>query len=288
MNANRTSRPIFAVVDFCKLFFYALACGTGFSLCAAAITLVLVGVAEASTPRLATVEVVAATARPHPGVLMVGEGCENEPIMAVERDWQIRINDRTAEVRVTQKFVLPEEGVASAGFDFVPPTGATLKAFSIENGGNVLTGQLVSAGAFVGTTREKLQQLAKRNRLLVWIGEDGIHTDQMLNLRGNETVTIAYRYEMPITSGAGFQVLQLALHPVAIEDTDAVKYWSAVRPNLTSGTVKVEWLGVPPLYLIRQPVDAHIERNHKGIVGLNWFADDLIVGATLVLSWAQG
>lgn len=280
------TRPQFAALDFCKMFLSALVCGVVFSLCAAAITLAIASAAEASTLRPAEVRVAAASNDPHPGVLMIGEGCENEPLMAVERDWRVRISERVADVVVAQKFVLPKEGAANAGFDFVLPTGAKLITLTIRHGQKNLNGYLVAGNTYVGTSHGQMQKLARRNQIMVWTGEEGIHTDQLLDLVAGDVVTIEYHYQLAVVAGAGFRSLQLPLQAVALNE--GVKYWSSERPTFTSGNVTVEWKGDQPIHLLTKPQNAIIERNAKGIAVLNWFAADLEAGATLDLSWAQG
>lgn len=284
---NTSTRPQFALLDFLKMFFAALGCGVAFSVVVVGITLAIAGVAEAQMP--AMVKPLAAEAKlpTNPGALVIGEGCENEALVAVARDWRVRITDNVAEITVTQDFAIPEEGAATAGFDFSLPQGGVLKALVIQTAKRKLTGHLVATSKLTGMSREELQKLDRKNKLTVWTGSETMHTDQILDLTAGEMIQIEYRYQIAIVAGAGHRSLALSLQPAALGEAHAPKYFSNARPTPTSGTVAVEWNGSQPIHLIHAPRDASFARNEKGVTGLSWTNLDLEAGAALNLAWAH-
>ena len=91
----------------------------------AGLTLVLANTAKAGTlQKNATVDAISTQAlqappallKPVAGGLYIGGGCDQESVVAVERDWRVKIDNYATEVRVMQTFLMPADGPTVAFF----------------------------------------------------------------------------------------------------------------------------------------------------------------------------
>ena len=129
-------RMHFVMWDFLKMFLAAILCGVAVSIAAAGIALVLSNDAYAAAPFNDPENADArqkeqapksdAESQAFPGVLLIGSGCDADPLDAVERDWKVTINGKRIDVRVMQTFIMPAGDAMAATFNASLPAGARL------------------------------------------------------------------------------------------------------------------------------------------------------------------
>jgi hypothetical protein len=271
-----SARPSFAPRDFLKMLAAAVASGVGVSIVAAGLAIVLSNSAEAETlQKNAIVKTTSTQAlQPTVGGLYIGEGCDREPVDAVERDWLVKIDGSTAEVRVMQTFLMPAERPTTAFFEATLPPNAKLIALKAHTPEKILSGKVMAMDDFAGMSRQELNKFNRHNALMMWNDEGTLFTDQIMNLLPNETVVVEYIYSINTQFQNGLNELVLALNSVENEAVPASK------PNLTSGTAWVEWVGTKPMRLTAMPIEAMLEESAQGISGLSWFTPSLDSGLT--------
>jgi hypothetical protein len=271
-----SARPSFAPRDFLKMLAAAVASGVGVSIVAAGLALVLSNSAEAETLQKNAIVKTASTQalQPTVGGLYIGGGCDREPVDAVERDWLVKIGGSTAEVRVMQTFLMPAEGPTTAFFEATLPQNAKLIALKAHTPEKILSGKIMAMDDFAGMSRQELNKFNRHNALMMWNDEGTLFTDQIMNLLPNETVVVEYIYSINTQFQNGLNELVLALNNMENEAIPANK------PNLTSGTAWVEWVGTKPMRLTAMPIEATLEESAQGISGLSWFTPSLDSGLT--------
>jgi hypothetical protein len=273
-----SARPSFAPRDFLKMLAAAVASGVGVSIVAAGLALALSNSASAEALQknavgTATVKATSTQAlQPTVGGLYIGGGCDREPVDAVERDWLVKINANTAEVRVMQTFLMPAEGPTTAFFEATLPPNAKLIALKAHTPEKMLSGKVMALNDFAGMSRRELNKFSRHDALMMWNDEGTLSTDQILNLIPNETVVVEYTYSINIQLKNGLYEFDLALNNTDTAENETI---SANKPNLTSGTVWVEWLGAKPKRLSNMPIDVTLEESAQGITGLSWFTPSL-------------
>jgi hypothetical protein len=129
---------------------------------------------------------------------------------------------------------------------------------------------------FVGMSRQELNKFSRHDALIMWNDEGTLSTDQIMNLIPNETVVVEYTYSINTQLQNGLHEFDLVLNNADVVENETI---SANKPNLTSGTVWVEWLGTKPKRLVNNPgdmpVDITLEESAQGITGLSWFTPSL-------------
>lgn len=278
-----SARPSFAPRDFLKMLAAAVASGVGVSVVVAGLALVLSSSAEAEALQKNAVakatstqslQALSVALQPTVGGLYIGGGCDREPVDAVERDWLVKIDGSTAEVRVMQTFLMPAEGPTTAFFEATLPPNAKLIALKAHTPEKILSGKVMAMDDFAGMSRQALNKFNRHDALMMWNDEGTLSTDQIVNLLPNETVVVEYIYSINTQFQNGLNELVLALNNVENEAIPASK------PNLTSGTAWVEWVGTKPMRLTAMPIEATLEESAQGISGLSWFTPSLDSGLT--------
>jgi hypothetical protein len=283
-----SSQPSFAPRDFLKMLAAAVASGVGVSVVVAGLALALSSSAEAETLQKNAVVKTTSTQSPQAtvGGLYIGGGCDREPVDAVERDWLVKIDGNStqmrAEVRVVQTYLMPAEGSTVAFFEATLPPNAKLIALKAHTPEKILSGKVLAIDDFAGMSRQELNKFSRHDALIMWNDEGTISTDQIMNLVPNETVVVEYTYSINIQFQNGLYEFDLALNTAESETI------SSTKPNLTSGTVWVEWVGPKPTRLTNMPIDTTLEESAQGITGLSWFTPSLAPAATIKLSWEMG
>jgi hypothetical protein len=276
-----SARPSFAPRDFLKMLAAAVASGVGVSIVAAGLALALSNSAGAEAlQKNAIVKVISTQSlqtapvalRPAVGGLYIGGGCDRELVDAVERDWLVKIDGNTAEVRVMQTFLMPAEGPTTAFFEATLPPNAKLIALKAHTPEKILSGKVMAMDDFAGMSRQELNKFSRHDALMMWNDEGTLSTDQIMNLIPNETVVVEYTYSINIQRQNGLHEFDLVLNNADNAENEMI---SANKPNLTSGTVWVEWLGAKPKRLTDMPVDVTLEESAQGIAGLSWFTPSL-------------
>jgi hypothetical protein len=283
-----SATPSFAPRDFLKMLAAAVASGMGVSIVAAGLALALSNSAGAETlQKNAIVKVISTQSlqtapvalQPTVGGLYIGGGCDREPVDAVERDWLVKINANTAEVRVMQTFLMPAEGPTTAFFEATLPPNAKIIALKAHTPEKILSGKVMAMDDFAGMSRQELSKFSRHDALIMWNDEGTLSTDQIMNLIPNETVVIEYTYSINTQFQNGLNELNLALNASENETI------STAKPNLTSGTVWVEWLGAKPMRLTDMPIDVALEESAQGITGLSWFSPSLAPATAIKFAW---
>lgn len=276
-----SASPSFAPGDFLKMLAAAVASGVGVSIVVAGLALVLSSSAEAEALQKNAIVKVASTQalQPTVGGLYIGGGCDREPVDAVERDWLVWIDGKTAEVRVMQTYLMPAEGPTAAFFEATLPPNAKLIALKAHTPEKILSGKVITLNDFAGMSRQELNKFSRHDALMMWSDEGTLSTDQIMNLIPNETVVVEYTYSINTQFQNGLHEFDLALNPAETET------FSAAKPNLTSGTIWVEWVGAKPKRLNDMPADVTLEESAQGITGLSWFSPSLAHAAAIKFAW---
>jgi hypothetical protein len=284
-----SSQPSFAPRDFLKMLAAAVASGVGVSVVIAGLALVLASSAEARALQKNSVVKAASVQSPRAtvGGLYIGGGCDREPVDAVERDWLVKIDGHAtqmrAEVRVMQTFLMPADGPTAAFFEAILPTNAKLLALKAHTPEKILNGKVMAMNDIAGMSRRELNKFSRHDALMMWNDEGILSTDHIMNLIPNETVVIEYTYSINTQLENGLNELYLALNT---SDGETV---SATKPNLTSGTVWVEWVSAKPKRLVGNPadmpVDVTLEESAQGITGLSWFTPSLAPATAMKFAW---
>ena len=288
MQPQLASQPTFAPRDFLKMLAAAVASGVGVSIVVAGLALVLANSAEAYVLQKNAV-VKATSTQPQQatvGGLYIGGGCDRELVDAVERDWLVKIDGNTAEVRVMQTYLMPIDGPTTAFFEAVLPPNAKLTMLKAHTPEKILSGKVMVMDDVAGMSRQELNKFSRQNALIMWNDEGTLSTDQIMNLIPNETVVIEYTYSINIELHNGLHEFNLALNNAKNEA------FSGTKPNLTSGTVWVEWVGAKPTRLVGNPADMPtditLEESAQGITGWSWFTPSLAPAAAIKFAWAVG
>jgi len=125
-------------------------------------------------------------------------------------------------------------------------------------------------------SREELHKFSRHDALVMWNDGGTISTDQIMNLVPNETVVVEYTYSINTQFQNGLHEFNLTLNNADVGENEMI---SASKPNLTSGTVWVEWLGAKPKRLVNNlgetPIHVTLEESAQGINGLSWFTPSL-------------
>ena len=290
--------------DLLKMLVTAVLCGLAVSIAAAGLTLLLSGNAEArlfqkesATSALTTaaekVEMQSGDPSPAPGVLLLGEGCESITLNAIERDWQVRIDDKQINVRVMQAFRLPAEAVEVATFRVQLIRGARMVRLAAQSPTKDWAARVISADQYDRLTPTEYLKLS-RDQILASASPRGtVVTSPFIGLKADDLITIEYSYVMDAQSVAGFLSLVLPLEaecengvdgsPAA--GTDGLPALPA-KPA-TRGAVWVEWIGNQPTRVLGLPIEADVELSQTRIQGFSWATDEIEPGARFHLAWAR-
>ncbi|MEO8101452.1 MAG: hypothetical protein ABI790_02940 [Betaproteobacteria bacterium] len=314
-----SSRAQFVIWDFVKMLAMAILGGLAVSIVAAGITLLLTGSAEArriqkepaafvtksSTMREVNApdtdrDELAAT----PGLLWLGEGCEGRALRAIERDWQVRIDDQGIAVRVMQTYQLPAESAASATFHVRLIKGATLQRIAAQTPTRDWGGRLISSRDYERLTPADFREMS-RNQILVQRSPRGtVMTSPIEGLASGELVTIEYVYSLAADTVGGMSALVLPLEAGDdLEGNNANlrgepnedQVWDPEFPSpakadslhSTRGAVWVEWIGRKPSRVLGLPADADLDIAASRIDGFSWSTDAIQRGARFHLEWAM-
>jgi hypothetical protein len=282
----------FSAQEFLKMFAAAVGAGVAVSVVATAVALLLSrDVAAASTlsahsaaieqPYAAEVDPFGTEASP--GDLFIGGGCDREAVEVIERDWQIRVDGSTAEIRVMQSFLMPIDGPTVAFFEAVLPKGATFKSLKSHGAGPSREAKLASATAQINA-RANVEKVDTVNQLVMWhdVESNIIQTAQIPNMKPGEPVTIEYTYTVRIDANHSERVLDLALAPAVQDSYDAN---DTKRPATIPASVWVEWVGAKPKHLRGLSGDFALETAADGVIGLSWFSAATTAGHKLNVAW---
>jgi hypothetical protein len=276
-----STRPSFAARDFLEMLAAAVASGVGVSVVAVGLALALSNSAGAEAlQKNAIVKAISAqpqqaapvALQPTVGGLYIGGGCDREPVDALERDWLVKVDGNTAEVRIMQTFLMPAEGPTTAFFEVTLPPKVKLIALKAHTPEKILSGKVMAMDDFVGMSRQELNKFSRHDTLIMWNDEGTLSTDQIMNLIPNETVVVEYTYSINTQLQNGLHEFDLVLNNADAAENETI---SANKPNLTSGTVWVEWIGAKPKHLSDMPIDVTLEESVQGITGLSWFTPSL-------------
>ncbi len=286
------SQPSFALRDFLKMLAAAILSGVGVSVVVVGLALMLANSADAGTLQKNTIsnalstqlrQVAPALLRSRVGGLYISGDRDREPVDAVERDWRVRIDDDTAEVRVKQTFLLPADEPTAAFYEASLPPNAKLIGLKAHAPQKILSGRVLATNDFTGMNRDELNKLKRHGVLIMWNDEGMFSTDQIINLIPNETVVIEYTYSVSTHVENGPNELNLTLSAQESE------MFVAARPNLASGTIWVVWVGKQPKRLINlhsaMPTDVALEESAQGITGSSCFTPSLAPATIMKFTW---
>ena len=285
------NRPQFIMWDFLRMFLAAIACGLAVSLAVASITLVLANDAYAAASPNGSAMAISGNAelapnaepeaQPYPGLLMLGNGCDADPLDATERDWLVTIRGDHIDIRVMQTFIVPDGDTAAATFNALLPTGAKLLRLSAHSSGNSWQGKIFDAKSHAQLTAIDFRNLSRKGMLIVENDDGAISTDAIINIAATEAVTIEYTYRITTAETQGVHNLFVAL-------SSDKSLLSQTTDNLTAnGTVWVQWLDKNPGRLTRVPSGATLEATGTKITGLSWTTNQFNADATFQLAWSM-
>ena len=287
-DANRLQ---FVMRDFLRMFLAAVVCGVAVSLAVAGITLVLANDAHAAAPPNDSTTAISGSdglvtdaeteAQPYPGMLMLGNGCDADPIDATERDWKVTISRNHIDIRVMQTFIVPNGDTAAATFSALLPAGARLLRLNAHSSGNFWQGKIFDAKSHAQLTAIDFRNLSRKGMLIVENDDGAISTDAIINIAATEAVTIEYTYRIATAETQGVHNLFVTLA------NDVTKVGQDADNLTTFGTVWVEWLGKNPRRLTRVPSGATLEATGTKITGLSWTTDQFNADAAFQLAWSM-
>lgn len=288
----------FAAGELFKMLAMSILCGLAVSIAAAGITLLLTRTAEAQPVQIAPSaspgdKRIADDGDDHeeippaPGILLLGEGCEAVVVNAIERDWQVRINASSVDVRVMQTFQLPADPPEAAFFQLQLVRGAHMKRIAAQTAAREWTGDLISMDEYERLSPAAYLQRSRHRLLATQTGHGTVMTSPFLGLKANELLTIEYTYAMTLEaqSGATGLALQLDAGEERLPRADD-RVHGDIAAHAIRGAVWVEWTGRHPSRVIGLPVDADIEQSASQIEGFSWTTGALEPGARLQLSWS--
>lgn len=287
----------FVIQDFLKMFLAALVCGLVFSILATGLVLLVMGNAEARVPTCTNNQ-----SKPNdgaqfikpvhgvessPGVLIFGDGCVDEAPTAIESDWLVRVNGRSAEIRVMQDYLIPTNAPAMASFTTRLPAGASFVGLKIYTAQNTLTGKIIKNGGPRRLDRGVIRDFVQHKQINVALEETLVQTQEIKDLQPGELLTVEYSYAVPIDTTYAQASLSLLLNPVspqmvATNDNATI---DIERPLPTNTSVWVEWIGQRPLRLLTADKGISVDETRDGIAGVSWFSPDLVNGKRFNLVW---
>ena len=284
-------RMHFVMLDFLRMFLAAVLCGIAVSIIAAGLALVLAHDAYAATstdasPSLAVSKADsnddrAITVTPYPGMLSISSGCDGESVDAIERDWNVSINDKHIDVRVMQTFVVPAGDANAATFNALLPTGAKLLRLTAYTTDAIWSGRIFDSNAYVELTAIDFRNLTRQGMLIVQNDDGVISTDAIVNLAATESVDIEYTYRINAEESGPSHNLT-----VALANDDLLSSQSS-SGRAKSGSVWVEWQGQKPARLTNMPAGASLEMQGSSISGLSWTSHQLSSGKPFHLAWSM-
>ena len=286
--ANRLQ---FVMRDFLRMFLAAVVCGVAVSLAVAGITLVLANDAYAAAPPNDSTTAISGSdglvtdaeteAQPYPGLLMLGNGCDADPLEATERDWKVTISGNHIDIRVMQTFIVPNGDTAAATFSALLPAGARLLPLNAHSSGNFWQGKIFDAKSHAQLTAIDFRNLSRKGMLIVENDDGAISTDAIINIAATESVTVEYTYRIATAEIQG-------VHNLFVTLSSDKPLLSQMAGNLTTNrTVWVEWLGKNPSRLTRVPSGATLEATGTKITGLSWTTDQFNADAAFQLAWSM-
>lgn len=284
----------FVIKDFLKMCLAALVCGLVFSILAAGLVLLVMGIAEARVPIYTNnkskpndgaqfIKLVHGV-ESSPGVLIFGDGWAPT---AIESDWLVRVNGRSAEIRVMQDYLIPTNAPVIASFTTRLPAGASFVGLKIYTAQNTLTGKIIKNGGPKRLDRGVIRDFVQHKQINVVLEETLVQTQEIKDLQPGELLTIEYRYAVPIDTTYAQASLNLLLNPVspqmvATSDNATI---DIERPLPINTSVWVEWIGQRPLRLLTADKGISVDETRDGIVGVSWFSPDLVNGKRFNLVW---
>ena len=285
------TRLQFVMRDFLRMLLATVVCGIAVSLAVAGIALVLANDAYAAAPSNDSATAISGNdglssdaeheTQPYPGLLMLGNGCDADPLDAAERDWLVTIRGNHIDIRVMQTFIVPDGDVAAATFSALLPAGARLLRLNAHSSGNFWQGKIFDAKSHAQLTTIDFRNLSRKGMLIVENDDGAISTDAIINIAATEAVTIEYTYRIATAEIQG-------IHNLFVTLANDVTQLGQDAGNLTTfGTVWVEWLGKNPRRLTRVPSGATLEATGTKITGLSWTIDQLNADAAFQLAWSM-
>jgi hypothetical protein len=285
------NRMNFVVWDFLKMLIGAVLCGLAVSIAAAGLTLLLTPRAEAAIPGATPGDDDKDNSGATPGTLIVGGGCEGVALDATERDWHVRIDGKTIEVRVMQTWILPAEMDGAAVFQVQLPRHATFKKLSAQTANREWAGRMISLPDYEKLSAADYRRLTLSQLLVVRSPEAEITSSPIIGLQSGDTVVVQYTYTIHSHTSNGVDTLELPLQSSdsgsALDNLpfDGLQAIAPTRRPTTPGNVWVEWSGQKPAQLLSVPGESDIERTAGKVAGLSWASPALQPGERLRLSW---
>lgn len=310
---SQQTRPVrvqLVAWDLFKMLVTAILCGLAVSIAAAGVALMLAGNAEARVLRKEPVKDVATQPiaqsidlaetddndlLPTPGALLLSDGCERVSLVAIERDWNVRIDGKRVKVRVMQTFQLPAEAVEMATFHVQLVKGARMQSLDAQSSTRDWSGYLLSAEEYERLTPAQYLHFSRTKMLTSHSVRGTVMTSPFLGLRSEDLFTIAYSYEMILDSAGGMSAFVLPLEtaeeyndhglaaPAKGEGTFLAKKGNAYP---TRGAVWVNWISHRPSRVFGLPVEVDLEMSNSRIEGFSWATREIHPGARFQIAWA--
>ena len=297
LSSTTVTRLQFVILDFLKMFLAALVCGLVFSILATGLVLLVMGNAEARMPVVQVNQ-----SRPkdgakfikpvhgvesNPGVLIFDDRCRDDAPTAIESDWLVRVNGRSAEIRVMQDYLIPTNTPASASFTTRLPAGASFVGLNIHTARNTLSGNIIRKSGPQRFDRDVTRDFAQHKQINVVLEETLVRTQEIMDLKPGELLTVEYSYVMPVDNTNARVSLSLLLNPVlpqivASNDNATI---DIPGPLPTKTSVWVDWISQRPLRLVTANQGISVDETRDGIAGVFWFSPDLVSGKRFNLVW---
>jgi hypothetical protein len=217
-----------------------------------------------------------------PGNLYIGDGCGSTPIIASERDWQITVKGKIADIQVMQTFIMPNDGVGSAYFHAVLPKGAQYSNFRIQTNQHDLIGQYASDTNWDADNLAEINQLKSKGMVRVFEHRTPqshtlLSSDTVMDLVEGEMVIVTYRYQVAVDNLNPQQAaIDLAINmPALTNDEDYTAKTGSMNRHKTRTSIWMTWAGSEtnlPIKMIDAPNGFTIERTKatKRIVAASW------------------
>jgi hypothetical protein len=326
----RVERLHFVEQDFLKMFAAAIAVGIAFSTAAVGVALLLSYTSNAnaavsaviskkensvwtaqnglyvlkqeidrnSTTAIADENVDDEGDQATPGNLYIGDGCGGTPVVASERDWQITVKGKIAEIQVMQTFIMPADGVGSAYFHAVLPKGAQYSNFRMQTNQHDLIGQYANDTNWDADNLAEINNLKSKGMVRVFEHRTPqshtlLSSDTVVDLIAGEMVIVTYRYQVAVDNlTPQMGAIELAINtPALTNDEDYAAKTGSTNRHETRTSIWMNWAGSEtnfPIKMINAPIGFTLERTKrsKRIAAASWENVTSKKNQSLQLRWA--
>jgi hypothetical protein len=222
---------------------------------------------------------------PTPGNLYLGEGCGSDPIVAVERDWFVSVEQSRINVRVMQTFMLPiakhEQSAEpiTARFYANLPAGARLRTMKVDSDRGELLGVNASQADWDADDIATVKSYSARGEIRMFeyraphAKSATLSSDVIDGIVSGETIVVTYQYEMPLNAAKSLESLALALDDTpydVIEGTSSPSrgFGDSAADNKTDANrdLSHEWIEESNAESFQRPITT-------GTVWVEWKAD---------------